>query len=145
MAIEVEIYSDGACLGNPGPGGWGAILMAGNKKKEISGAIKDTTNNRMELVAAIEALKNLKKPATIKLFTDSKYVINGITRWIFGWKKTQWRNSNRKLVKNSDLWQELDNEVQKHKIEWIWVKGHSGNHYNELVDNLARKQAESIS
>ena len=145
MAIEVEIYSDGACLGNPGPGGWGAILMAGNKKKEISGAIKDTTNNRMELVAAIEALKNLKKPATIKLFTDSKYVINGITRWIFSWKKTQWRNSNRKLVKNSDLWQELDNEVQKHKIEWIWVKGHSGNHYNELIDNLSRKQAESIS
>ena len=145
MAVEVEIYSDGACLGNPGPGGWGAILMAKDKKKEISGSESDTTNNRMELTAAIEALKTLKKPAQVKLYTDSKYVIDGITKWIFSWKKTQWRNSNRKLVKNSDLWQNLDNEVQKHKIKWIWVKGHSGNFYNELVDNLARKQAESIS
>ena len=145
MAVEVEIYSDGACLGNPGPGGWGAILMAKDKKKEISGSESDTTNNRMELTAVIEALKTLKKPAQVKLYTDSKYVIDGITKWIFSWKKTQWRNSNRKLVKNSDLWQNLDNEVQKHKIKWIWVKGHSGNFYNELVDNLARKQAESIS
>lgn len=145
MAVEVEIYSDGACLGNPGPGGWGAILMAKDKKKEISGSESDTTNNRMELTAVIEALKTLKKPAQVKLYTDSKYVIDGITKWIFSWKKTQWRNSNRKLVKNADLWQNLDYEVQKHKIKWIWVKGHNGNFYNELVDNLARKQAESIS
>ncbi|MAZ80376.1 MAG: ribonuclease HI [Rickettsiales bacterium] len=145
MAVEVEIYSDGACLGNPGPGGWGAILMAKDKKKEISGSESDTTNNRMELTAVIEALKTLKKPAQVKLYTDSKYVIDGITKWIFSWKKTQWRNSNRKLVKNADLWQNLDHEVQKHKIKWIWVKGHNGNFYNELVDNLARKQAESIS
>ena len=145
MEVEVEIYSDGACLGNPGPGGWGAILMAKDKKKEISGSESDTTNNRMELTAVIEALKTLKKPAQVKLYTDSKYVIDGITKWIFSWKKTQWRNSNRKLVKNADLWQNLDHEVQKHKIKWIWVKGHNGNFYNELVDNLARKQAESIS
>ena len=145
MAVEVEIYSDGACLGNPGPGGWGAILMAKDKKKEISGSESDTTNNRMELTGVIEALKTLKKPAQVKLYTDSKYVIDGITKWIFSWKKTQWRNSNRKLVKNADLWQNLDHEVQKHKIKWIWVKGHNGNFYNELVDNLARKQAESIS
>lgn len=144
MASEIEIYSDGACLGNPGPGGWGAVLLYKDQKKEMSGAQADTTNNRMELMAAIQGLKALKKGSDLKLYTDSKYVIEGITKWINGWKKNGWRNANRKLVKNSDLWQELDSEVQRHNIEWIWVKGHSGNFYNELVDNLARKQAESL-
>ncbi len=141
---QIEIYTDGACLGNPGPGGWGAILMYNDHKKEICGKEVDTTNNRMELKAAIEALRQLKKSSQIKLYTDSKYVIDGITGWIKGWKKNQWRNANRKVVKNADLWQELDNEVEKHIIEWIWVKGHNGNFYNELVDNLARKMAESL-
>ncbi len=143
--MTIEIYTDGACLGNPGPGGWGAILMYKDHKKEICGSESGTTNNRMELKAVIEALRNLKKSSIVKIYTDSKYVIDGITGWINGWKKNQWRNANRKPVKNSDLWQELDNEVKKHKIEWIWVKGHNGNFYNELVDNLARKEAESIN
>ncbi len=144
MAANIEIYTDGACLGNPGPGGWGAILMYKDHKKEISGKESDTTNNRMELKAVIEALRNLKKSSQVKIYTDSKYVIDGITKWIKGWKKNQWRNANRKAVKNTDLWQDLDSEVENHKIEWIWVKGHSGNFYNELVDDLARKMAESL-
>lgn len=142
MNDKIEIYTDGACLGNPGRGGYGAILMYKEHKKEISGSEKETTNNRMEMRAVIEALRALKKSSEVVIYTDSKYVMEGITNWIQSWKKNNWRNANRKPVKNSDLWQELDDEVAKHKIEWIWVKGHAGNHYNELVDELARKAAE---
>jgi ribonuclease HI len=135
----IKIYTDGACSGNPGKGGWGAVLLYKDHKKEISGANKDTTNNRMELTAVIESLKNVKKTLPVDIYTDSKYVMDGITKWIISWKKNGWRTADRKPVKNSDLWQELDIECQKHKISWHWVKGHSGNHYNELADQLARK------
>jgi ribonuclease HI len=140
----VTIYTDGACLGNPGPGGWAAILIYKEHQKKISGGQKDTTNNRMEMQAAIEAFRTLKKPSQITIYTDSKYVMDGITKWIIGWKKNGWRNANRQAVKNSDLWQELDAEVSRHKIQWNWVKGHAGNHFNEVVDELARKAAEAI-
>ena len=138
----ITIYTDGSCLGNPGRGGWGAILIYKEHQKKISGSEKDTTNNRMEMQAVIMALKTLKKSSEIKIYTDSKYVMDGITKWIFGWKKNGWRNSNRQAVKNSDLWQELDLEVSRHKIDWHWVKGHCGNHFNEIVDELARSAAE---
>lgn len=141
---SIHIYTDGSCLGNPGNGGWGAILLYKEHKKEISGPAKETTNNRMEMQAVIEALKLVKKSINIKLHTDSKYVKNGITQWIHNWKKNKWRTANRKAVKNADLWQELDEQVTNHQIEWIWVKGHSGNHYNEIVDDLARNAAESL-
>jgi ribonuclease HI len=144
MEKVIEIYTDGSCLGNPGPGGWGAALLYKEHKKEISGANNATTNNRMEMQAVVEALKIIKKEsAKIIIYTDSQYVKDGINKWIFSWKKNGWRNANRKLIKNVDLWQELDLEVSKHQIEWVWVKGHSGNHYNEIVDELARKAAES--
>lgn len=139
---QVKIYTDGSCLGNPGRGGWGAILIYNEHRKKISGSEKETTNNRMELTAIIESLKILKKSSKIVLHTDSKYAMDGITKWIFSWKKNGWKTANRKLVKNSDLWQELDLEVVKHQIEWVWVKGHTGNHFNEIVDELARKAAE---
>lgn len=145
MTHKIEIYTDGACLGNPGPGGWGAILLYAEHQKKISGSESDTTNNRMEIRAVIEALKLLKKPSELTLYTDSKYVIDGITSWIKGWKKNGWRTSDRKPVKNLELWQELDEEVSKHQIHWQWVKGHAGNHFNEIVDQLARKEAELIS
>lgn len=138
----VEIYTDGACLGNPGRGGWGAILLYNEHQKKISGHEKESTNNRMELKAVIEALRHLKKSAEAIIYTDSKYVMDGITKWIFNWKKNSWRTADRKPVKNSDLWKELDEEVAKHKIKWVWVKGHAGNHYNEIVDELARDAAE---
>ena len=144
MTDKIEIYTDGACLGNPGNGGYGAILMYKGHKKEISGGEKDTTNNRMEMRAAIEALRALKKPSEITIYTDSKYVMDGITGWIVSWKKNNWRTANRKPVKNADLWQDLDAEVSKHKIQWVWVKGHAGNYYNELVDELARKAAQNL-
>ena len=134
---RIEIYTDGACSGNPGPGGWGAVLLYKEHKKEISGHEDNTTNNRMEIRAVIEALKLLKKPSEITIYTDSKYVMDGITKWIFNWKKNSWRTANKKPVKNSDLWQEIDSETSKHQIEWIWVKGHDGNHYNEIADQLA--------
>ncbi|MBM5783217.1 MAG: ribonuclease HI [Pelagibacterales bacterium] len=140
----VEIYTDGACLGNPGKGGYAAILLYKQHKKEIYGAEKETTNNQMELRAAIEALKTLKKSSKVKLHTDSKYVMDGITKWIFSWKKNNWKSADKKPVKNQELWKELDLEVAKHNIEWIWVKGHSGNHFNEIVDELARKAAQEI-
>ena len=140
----VKIYTDGACLGNPGPGGWGAILLYKEHEKKISGNEADTTNNRMEMRAVIEALKILKKPSKIAIYTDSKYVMDGITKWISGWKKNNWRNSDRRPVKNSDLWQAMDDEVVRHEIEWNWVKGHAGNHFNEIVDDLARKAAEKL-
>lgn len=144
MSDKIEIYTDGACLGNPGRGGWGAILIYKEHQKKIFGGEKETTNNRMELRAVIEALCILKKSSKINLYTDSTYVKDGITKWIHGWKKNGWRTANRKPVKNSDLWQLLETETVKHQIEWIWVKGHSGNHYNEIVDVLARQGAESI-
>ena len=142
---KIEIYTDGACLGNPGPGGWGAILLYKEHQKKISGKEKDTTNNRMEMRAVIEALRSLKKSTEAVVYTDSKYVLEGITKWIFSWKKNGWRNANRKEIKNIDLWQDLDVEVSKHKIEWVWVKGHNGNHFNELVDKLARNAVNGDS
>ncbi len=135
----IIIYTDGACSGNPGKGGWGAVLLYKDHKKEISGANKDTTNNRMELTAVIESLKNVKKSIPLKIYTDSKYVMDGITKWINSWKKNGWRTADKKPVKNSDLWQELDIECQKHQISWHWVKGHSGDKYNEIADELARQ------
>jgi len=138
MTDKIKIYTDGACSGNPGPGGWGAILLYKEHKKEISGGQKGTTNNQMEMTAVTEALKTLKKESEITIYTDSKYVMDGITKWIFNWKKNGWKSANRKPIKNVEFWQDLDTEVKKHKIEWVWVKGHSGNHYNELVDELAR-------
>lgn len=137
----IEIYTDGACSGNPGPGGWAAILLHKEHRKEIYGCESQTTNNRMELKAVIEALKKLKKPSEITLNTDSKYVMEGATKWMFNWKKNNWRTADKKPVKNVELWQDLDVEIQRHKIQWIWVKGHSGNLMNEEVDVLARNAA----
>jgi len=138
MTDKIEIYTDGACSGNPGPGGWGAVLLYKEHRKEISGGAKETTNNRMEMQAVIEALKTLKKEsAKIIVYTDSKYVLTGISEWIFGWKKNGWKNAAKKPIKNIDLWQELDAETAKHEIKWVWVKGHNGNKYNEIADRLA--------
>jgi ribonuclease HI len=137
----IEIYTDGACLGNPGPGGWGAILLYREHQKKISGKEENSTNNRMELRAVIEALKTLKKPAEIRLYTDSKYVVEGISKWILGWKKNGWKTADKKPIKNLEFWLELDLEAAKHRIEWIWVKGHAGNHFNEIADQLARDAA----
>ena len=135
---QVTIFTDGACSGNPGPGGWAALLRFGEHEKLISGGESNTTNNRMELMAAIQALMVLKEPCVIALTTDSEYVRQGITTWIHGWKKRQWRNSNKEPVKNQDLWQALDELVQQHTIEWHWVKGHSSHPENDLVDEAAR-------
>jgi ribonuclease HI len=134
---EVAIYTDGACRGNPGPGGWAALLVAGSQRKEVSGAEAQTTNNRMELMAAIGGLGALKRRCTIKLYTDSKYVLQGITEWLPNWKARGWRTAAREPVKNQDLWQLLDAAVQEQDIEWHWVKGHSGHEGNEYVDQLA--------
>ncbi len=136
----LEIYTDGACKGNPGPGGWGALLLWNDHQKKISGFVADTTNNRMELQAAIEALKAVKKPLKIKLHTDSTYVRSGITEWIKKWQSNGW---NRGKIKNIDLWQELHELTTQFEIEWIWVKGHSGHKYNDIVDQLASDAAES--
>lgn len=135
--IAVEIYTDGACRGNPGPGGWGAILKYGSTEKELHGGEKNTTNNRMEMTAAIEALKALKKPCTVVLTTDSQYLRKGITEWMTNWKKRNWKTADKKPVKNSDLWKLVDELNQVHQVEWKWVKGHSGHHYNERADQLA--------
>ncbi|MEO9635935.1 MAG: ribonuclease HI [Parasphingorhabdus sp.] len=137
----VEIATDGACKGNPGPGGWGALIRFGDKEKEISGGEPETTNNRMELRAAIEALNTLKRPCKIKLSIDSTYVKDGITKWIFGWQKNGWRTAAKKPVKNADLWQDLLKAVEPHQIEWHWVKGHSGDADNERADILASDAA----
>ena len=136
---EVTIYTDGACSGNPGKGGWGAILIYPKEEKYISGSKQLTTNNQMELTATIEALKAILKPSNIALYTDSQYVKNGITSWIFNWKKNGWKTANKKPVANKDLWIELDKYVDFHSVNWFWVKGHSGNHYNEIADELAVK------
>jgi ribonuclease HI len=134
---SVEIYTDGACRGNPGPGGWAALLVAGSERKEVTGSEKATTNNRMELCAAIGGLKALKRRCAVKLYTDSKYVLQGATEWMPNWKARGWRTAAREPVKNQDLWQELDLAVAAQDIEWIWVKGHSGHEGNEYVDQLA--------
>ena len=135
----IDIYTDGACKGNPGPGGWGAYLISGAHEKEIFGGEAETTNNRMELTAVIEALRMLKNPSKIRLFIDSQYVKNGINLWISNWKKAGWKTSNKKPVKNVDLWMMLDELVPRHEIEWIWVKGHAGNLGNERADDLANR------
>jgi ribonuclease HI len=135
---QVTIYTDGACTGNPGPGGWGAILRYGRHEKEISGGEADTTNNRMELRAALEALRTLTAPCQVTLFTDSEYLRRGITEWLPGWKRRNWRRKDGKLA-NVDLWMKLDEEIGRHAIDWRWVKGHAGHPLNERVDKLARK------
>ncbi|MBA2125824.1 ribonuclease HI [Hyphomicrobium methylovorum] len=135
---RVQIYSDGACSGNPGPGGWGAVLISGKHRKEINGGEKLTTNNRMELLGAISALEALKRRSHVDLFTDSVYVRNGITGWIHGWKKNGWRTADKKPVKNAELWQALDAIRSKHDVEWHWIKGHAGHPENERADELAR-------
>ena len=134
----IKIYTDGACSGNPGKGGWGAILLYKGKEKKINGFDPETTNNRMELQAVIEALKIIKKNIKIEIYTDSNYVKDGITKWIFSWKKNGWKNSKKQAVKNADLWQKLDLLVQKYDVEFFWVKGHNGDKYNEIADELAR-------
>ena len=134
---EVEIFTDGACRGNPGPGGWAALLVAGNERKEVSGFEATTTNNRMELSAAIGGLGALKRRCAVKLYTDSKYVLQGITEWLPNWKARGWRTAAREPVKNQDLWQLLDAAAANQDIQWIWVKGHSGHEGNEYVDRLA--------
>ena len=138
MSKQVEIFTDGACSGNPGPGGWGAILRFNGTSKELSGGEAETTNNRMELLAAISALNALKEPCTVELHTDSKYVMDGISKWIHGWKKNGWKTADKKPVKNEDLWRMLDDEMARHDIHWIWVAGHSGHLENERADQLAR-------
>ena len=136
---KVTIYTDGACSGNPGKGGWGAILIYAKEKKYMSGSKQLTTNNQMELTATIEALKAILKPSNIALYSDSQYVKNGITSCIFNWKKNGWKTANKKPVANKDLWIELDKYVDFHSVSWFWVKGHSGDHYNEIADELAVK------
>ena len=138
MSAAVDVWTDGACSGNPGPGGWGAILSYGGVEKELSGGEAQTTNNRMELMAAIAALEALKRPCTVALHTASQYLRQGITGWIHGWKKNGWRTADRKPVKNAELWQRLDAALGQHKIEWKWVKGHAGDEMNERADALAR-------
>jgi len=139
----VEIATDGACKGNPGPGGWGAIIRSGGHEKEISGGENPTTNNRMELTAAIRALEALKKPCRVKLSTDSRYVMDGLTKWIHGWRKNGWKTADRKPVKNADLWQALIAASAPHRIEWTWVRGHAGHPDNERADALASAAAIS--
>ena len=141
---RVEIWTDGACSGNPGPGGWGALLRFGDKEKELSGGEAETTNNRMELTAAIEALNALKQACEVDLTTDSQYVKGGMTGWIFGWKKNGWKTANKKPVKNAELWQALDEAVSRHKVNWHWVKGHAGHPENEKADELARLGMEDF-
>lgn len=141
MADEqaVEIYTDGACSGNPGPGGWGAVLRYGGKAKEICGGEPGTTNNRMELMAAIMALESLRRPSAVRLHTDSSYLRNGITSWLANWKRNGWRTADRKPVKNAELWQRLEAAAAPHQVKWLWVKGHAGDEGNELADALANR------
>ena len=134
----VNLYTDGACSGNPGPGGWGAILLHGSNRRELSGGEDETTNNRMEMMAVIKGIKALNRSCTVHIYTDSTYVMKGMTQWIAGWKSKGWKTSNKKPVKNVDLWQELDKVLNGHKVKWHWVKGHSGVAENERADELAR-------
>ena len=141
----VEIFTDGACLGNPGPGGWAALLRLGSQEKEISGAEAATTNNRMELTAAIMALEALKRPCRVRLYADSRYVIDGATKWLRSWKARGWKTADRKPVANVDLWQRFESAVLPHQVEWQWVRGHDGHVENERVDLLARAAAVEIA
>ncbi|MBP6638005.1 MAG: ribonuclease HI [Sulfuritalea sp.] len=140
----IEIYTDGACSGNPGPGGWGAILRSGETERELFGGEPQTTNNRMEMTAVIEALRALKKPVAAKVHTDSQYVQKGISEWIHGWKRRGWKTAGKDPVKNEDLWRELDRLAAQHEIEWIWVRGHAGHPENERADELANKGMRQV-
>jgi len=142
MTETVEIYTDGACSGNPGPGGWGAVLRWGDRERELWGGEPATTNNRMELLAAIEALSALKRPCQVNLHTDSRYLKDGITKWIHAWRRNGWRTADRKPVKNVDLWQRFESLLERHRVEWHWVQGHAGDPGNELADALARRGLE---
>lgn len=144
MTEAVEMFTDGACKGNPGPGGWGVLLRYKGKEKSLHGGERNTTNNRMELMAVIEGLKSLKRSCEVVVTTDSEYVKNGITSWIHGWKKRGWKTSAKKPVKNEDLWRELDEEVTKHDVQWHWVKGHSGHRENEIADQLANQGVAKV-
>ncbi|PLX76330.1 MAG: ribonuclease HI [Azoarcus sp.] len=141
---EVDIYTDGACSGNPGPGGWGAILRSGGHEKEIWGGELQTTNNRMEMMAVIRAFELLKRPVTVRVHTDSQYVQKGISEWIKGWKARGWKTASKEPVKNADLWRTLDAAVAMHHVKWLWVKGHAGHPENERADELARRGVEEI-
>jgi|TARA_Y100000385_G_scaffold195111_1_gene201987 ribonuclease HI len=141
---SVKAYTDGACSGNPGPGGWGVVLQFGDHERELKGGESDTTNNRMELTAAIEALKALKEPCHIALTTDSTYVKDGITKWLSNWKRNGWKTAAKKPVKNQDLWQQLEDCVAQHTVEWLWVKGHSGHPENERADTLANEGMSAL-
>lgn len=140
---QIEIFTDGACSGNPGPGGWGAILRAGTVEKELWGGEPATTNNRMEMLAVIRALEALKRPLAARVHTDSQYVVKGMSEWLQGWKKRGWTTASKEPVKNEDLWRQLDAEAAKHRIEWIWVKGHAGHAENERCDELARQGVDA--
>lgn len=142
---EVTIYTDGACRGNPGPGGWGAVMRSNGTEKQLWGGERDTTNNRMEMTAVIKALEALKRSCRVTLITDSRYVIQGITEWMPGWKRRQWRNAARKPVLNVDLWKQLDALVAEHEIDWQWVRGHSGDPGNELADALANRGIDEMT
>ncbi len=141
---QVEIFTDGACKGNPGPGGWGALLRYGEVERSLYGGEANTTNNRMELMAAIEGLRALKESCNVHLTTDSQYVRQGITSWLKGWKRNGWKTSARKPVKNEDLWRQLDDEVSRHQVTWSWVKGHSGHRENEIADELANLGIQAL-
>ena len=143
-SAAIEVFTDGACRGNPGPGGWAAFLRSGDHQKLIKGAEPHTTNNRMELMAAIEGLRAIKKPNSVTLTTDSQYVRQGITQWIAGWKRNGWKTAAKKPVKNQDLWQALDEAIALHTVEWKWVKGHSGHAENELVDSAANDAIDEM-
>ncbi|KAB7622550.1 ribonuclease HI [Alkalilimnicola sp. S0819] len=145
MAQRVEIYTDGACRGNPGPGGWGALLRYGDVEKELFGGESQTTNNRMELMAAIQALESLRRPCQVILTTDSQYVRKGITEWLVNWKRRGWKTAAKKPVKNEDLWRRLDEACARHEIDWRWVKGHSGHAENERADQLANRGIDELS
>ena len=144
MKKHVQIFTDGACRGNPGPGGWGALLRSGQHERELYGAEAETTNNRMELTAAIEALRALKAPCRVDLTTDSEYVLKGMTEWLAGWKKRQWKTASKSPVKNADLWQALDEAASRHEIAWHWVRGHTGHAENERADQLANRAIDEM-
>tara|TARA_R110002049_G_scaffold48430_6_gene139616 strand:- start:11183 stop:11617 length:435 start_codon:yes stop_codon:yes gene_type:complete len=144
LSKNIEIYTDGACRGNPGPGGWGVLIVAGERQKTLHGGEPETTNNRMELTAAIEGLNALKSQQNVVLHTDSKYVMDGVNQWMPNWKRRGWRTAAKKPVKNQDLWMALDEAVQRHAIHWVWVKGHSGNPGNEMADALANRGIDEL-
>jgi ribonuclease HI len=144
LTQQVELFTDGACKGNPGPGGWGALLRWGDRERELFGGEPDTTNNRMELMAVIQGLEALNRPSQVKVTTDSQYVKNGITQWISNWKRNGWKTAARKPVKNADLWVQLDTAVARHRVDWAWVKGHAGHAENERADQLANRGIEEM-